>query len=66
MYGPDAFWKLLFPGYPPVPDEPKLPLTENPYRQVFTGETYLQMEPPIDASSLTRWRKRPGEARVEE
>ncbi|CAH2910733.1 MAG: Mobile element protein, partial [uncultured Paraburkholderia sp.] len=35
---------------------------ENPYWQVFTGETYLQTEPPIDPSSLTRWRKRLGEA----
>jgi IS5 family transposase len=34
--------------------------------QVFTGETYLQTEPPIDPSSLTRWRKRLGEAGVEE
>ena len=34
--------------------------------QVFTGETYLQAEPPIDPSSLTRWRKRLGEAGVEE
>jgi IS5 family transposase len=39
---------------------------ENPYWQVFTGETYLQTKPPIDASSLTRWRKRLGEAGVEE
>lgn len=31
---------------------------ENPYWQVFTGETYLQTEPPIDPSSLTRWRHR--------
>ncbi len=38
---------------------------ENPYWQVFTGETYLQNEPPIDPSSLTRWRKRLGEAGVE-
>jgi IS5 family transposase len=28
---------------------------ENPYWQVFTGETYLQTEPPIDPSSVTRW-----------
>ncbi|CAJ0780447.1 hypothetical protein R8510_04745 [Ralstonia chuxiongensis] len=34
--------------------------------QVFTGETYLQNEPPIDPSSLTRWRRRLGEAGVEE
>jgi IS5 family transposase len=27
---------------------------ENPYWQVFTGETFLQTEPPIDPSSLTR------------
>ncbi|QCP55096.1 IS5 family transposase [Trinickia violacea] len=39
---------------------------ENPYWQVFTGETYLQTEPPIDPSSLTRSRKRLGEASVEE
>jgi IS5 family transposase len=39
---------------------------ENPYWQVFTGETLLQTEPPIDPSSLTRWRKRLGEAGVEE
>ena len=39
---------------------------ENPYWQVFTGETYLQTKPPIDPSSLTRWRKRLGEAGVEE
>jgi IS5 family transposase len=32
---------------------------------VFTGETYLQTEPPIDPSSVTRWRKRLGEAGVE-
>ncbi|ANW52366.1 hypothetical protein A7U58_19505 [Burkholderia pseudomallei] len=31
---------------------------ENPYWQVFTGEAYLQTKPPIDPSSLTRWRKR--------
>ncbi len=39
---------------------------ENPYWQVFTGETYLQTEPPIDPSSLTRWRARLGEAGLEE
>ncbi|KGS83841.1 hypothetical protein X976_1865 [Burkholderia pseudomallei MSHR7500] len=39
---------------------------ENPYWQVFTGEMYLQTKPPIDPSSLTRWRKRLGEADVEE
>ncbi|KVU59636.1 hypothetical protein WK68_20135 [Burkholderia ubonensis] len=39
---------------------------ENPYWQVFTGETYLQTKLPVDPSSLTRWRKRLGEAGVEE
>ena len=29
---------------------------ENPYWQVFTGEAYFQTQPPIDPSSLTRWR----------
>jgi IS5 family transposase len=38
---------------------------ENPYWQVFTGETYLQTEPPIDPSSLTRWRKRLGKEGLE-
>lgn len=38
---------------------------ENPYWQHFCGELYLQTEPPLDASSLTRWRKRIGEAGVE-
>jgi IS5 family transposase len=32
---------------------------------VLTGETYLQIESPIDPSSLTRWRKRIGEEGVE-
>ena len=39
---------------------------ENPYWQVFAGEIYLQTRPPIDPSSLTRWRKRLGETGVEE
>ena len=39
---------------------------ENPYWQVFTGEEYLQINPPIDPSSLTRWRNRLGESGVEE
>jgi IS5 family transposase len=37
-----------------------------PHWQVFTGEMFLQTEPPIDPSSLTRWRKRLGEAGVGE
>jgi IS5 family transposase len=44
-----------------------VPGNRHSYRdQVFTGETYLQTEPPIDPSSLSRWRKRLGEAGVEE
>ena len=39
---------------------------ENPYWQMFTGETHLQTEPPIDPSSLSRWRKRLGEVGMEE
>jgi IS5 family transposase len=38
---------------------------ENPYWQYFTGETYLQIQSPIDPSSLTHWRKRIGEEGVE-
>ena len=34
---------------------------ENPYWQYFCGETYFQHQPPIDFSSLSRWRKRIGE-----
>ena len=38
----------------------------NPYWHVFTGETHLQTEPPIDPSSLSRWRQRLGEIDREE
>jgi IS5 family transposase len=38
---------------------------ENPYYQHFTGETFFRHRPPIDPSSLTRWRKRIGEEGVE-
>lgn len=38
---------------------------ENPYWQYFTGETYLQIELPLDPSSLTRWRQRIGQEGVE-
>ena len=38
---------------------------ENPYFQHFTGETFFQHHPPIDPSSLVRWRKRIGEEGVE-
>jgi IS5 family transposase len=39
---------------------------ENPSWQVFTGETYLQTEPPIDLSSMSRCRKRLGKVGMEE
>ena len=38
---------------------------ENPYYQHFTGETFFQHRPPIDPSSLSRWRGRIGEEGVE-
>ena len=38
---------------------------ENPYFQHFGGEAFFQHRPPIDASSLVRWRKRIGEEGVE-
>jgi IS5 family transposase len=38
---------------------------ENPYWQLFCGETWFQHRPPIDPSSLTRWRKRIGEEGIE-
>ncbi len=38
---------------------------ENPYYQHFTAETFFQHCPPIDPSSLTRWRGRIGEEGVE-
>ena len=38
---------------------------ENPCWECFCGETYLQSEAPIDASSLTPWRQRVGEEGVE-
>ena len=38
---------------------------ENPCCQHFTGEVFFQHRPPIDPSSLTRWRGRIGEEGVE-
>ena len=38
---------------------------ENPYYQHFTGETFFQHRPPIDPTSLIRWRKRIGEEGAE-
>ena len=39
---------------------------ENPYWQHFSGERYFQLSMPIDPSSITRWRKRLGEAGAEQ
>jgi IS5 family transposase len=39
---------------------------ENPYWQHFSGERYFQHRLPIDPSSMTRWRKRLGEAGAEQ
>jgi hypothetical protein len=38
---------------------------ENPYHQHLCGETFFQHRPPVDPSSLTRWRNRIGEEGVE-
>jgi IS5 family transposase len=38
---------------------------ENPYWQYFCGFTHMQHEVPIDPSSLSRWRKRVGDERLE-
>ena len=37
----------------------------NPYYQFFCGEEYLQHELPIDRSSMSNWRKRMGEKKLE-
>ena len=39
---------------------------ENPYCQFFCGFEFFQHEAPIDASTMTRWRKRIGPAGLEE
>jgi transposase, IS5 family len=39
---------------------------ENPYWQYFSGERYFQHRMPIDPSSMSRWRKRLGEAGAEQ
>ena len=38
---------------------------ENPYWQYFCGESYFQIDMPIDRSSLTRFRQRIGESGCE-
>ena len=39
---------------------------ENPYWQYFSGMKYFEHRVPINSSSMTRWRKRIGEAGAEE
>ncbi len=39
---------------------------ENPYWQYLSGMQFFEHDPPIDSSSMTRWRKRIGEAGAEE
>ncbi len=39
---------------------------ENPYWQHFSGERYFQHRVPVDASSMTRWRQRLGQAGAEQ
>jgi len=39
---------------------------ENPYWQYFSGMKWFEHKVPINASSMTRWRKRIGEAGAEE
>jgi len=38
---------------------------ENPYWQYFCGFTHMQHKVPIDPSSMSRWRKRVGDERLE-
>jgi transposase, IS5 family len=39
---------------------------ENPYWQYLSGMEHFEHEPPIDPSSMSRWRRRVGEAGAEE
>ena len=39
---------------------------ENPYWQHFSGQQFFQHQMPIEPSSMTRWRKRLGEAGAEQ
>ncbi len=38
---------------------------ENPYYQYFCGEEFFRHELPLDRSSMTRWRQRMGEERLQ-
>jgi IS5 family transposase len=39
--------------------------TENPYWQYFCGMKYFEHKPPIDPTSMTKWRKKIGEDKLE-
>lgn len=39
---------------------------ENPYYQFFTGEVFFQHKARFDRSSMTRWRQRLGDQKLEE
>jgi transposase, IS5 family len=38
---------------------------ENPYWQFFCGLDYMQHDPPVDSSMMSKWRKRVGAERLE-
>ena len=38
---------------------------ENPYWQYFCGLDYMQHDPPVDSSMMSKWRKRVGAERLE-
>jgi transposase, IS5 family len=38
---------------------------DSPYVQLFCGEAHFQHAPPLDRSSMTRWRQRIGAERLE-
>jgi IS5 family transposase len=38
---------------------------ENPYWQFFCGLNYMQHDPPVDSSMMSKWRKRVGADRLE-
>ncbi|QEG34750.1 IS5 family transposase [Bythopirellula goksoeyrii] len=38
---------------------------ENPYWQFFCGFEYMQHDPPVDSSMMSKWRKRVGAERLE-
>jgi len=46
-------------------EELTLRWVENPYYQHFCGEEYFRHEAPFDRSSMSRWRQRMGEERLE-